>query len=578
MAAMQTHGIANALTEYGDRKFSLYMRRAFAQSMGFSRDALSKPVVGIINTFSELNNCHRDVPRLVEAVKRGVWQAGGLPLEFPTISLGELFLHPTSMMFRNLMSMDVEEMILAQPMDAVVCIGGCDKTMPAMMMGAASAGLPAVALVTGPMLSGAVGAERVGACTDCRRFWGAYRRGEVSDEGIDKVEANLVPTSGTCGVMGTASTIACMLEALGMMPLGSAAVPQVMAERYRVAEESGKLAVAAIERRLTPDRILTKKAFENALRVLQAIGGSSNVIIHLMAIAGRLGVRLPLEKLDEVSETTPVLVDLKPSGHGYMDDFYRAGGLPVVLHELKDLLHLDAMTVTGQTLGDWLAGAYEFPAWQTIIRPRRNPLQPKGGLVVVKGNLAPSGAIVKRSAADPRLLNHTGRAVVFTSVKDLSERVDSPDLDITPDDIMVLQNTGPKGAPGMPEAGCLPIPKKLQGVKDIVRISDARMSGTAFGTVVLHVSPEAAVGGPLALVRNGDKITLSVDRRELTLHVDEAELARRRAAWRPANDPPPRGYRRLFVDHIQQAHLGMDFDFLRHPSMQQGDCCCPASG
>ncbi|MCC7147103.1 MAG: dihydroxy-acid dehydratase [Phycisphaeraceae bacterium] len=563
---MQNHGIANALTEYGDRQFSLYMRRAFAQSMGLSREALEKPVVGIINTFSDLNNCHRDVPRLVEAVKRGVWQAGGLPLEFPTISLGELFLNPSSMMFRNLMAMDVEAMIKAQPMDAVVGIGGCDKTMPAMLMGAASAGLPTVALVTGPMLSGAVGAERVGACTDCRRYWGMYRRGEVTDEGIDKVEANLVPTSGTCGVMGTASTIACVLEAMGTMLPGGAAVPQVMAERYRIAEESGKLAVAAIGSKLTLDRILTKKAFENGLRVLQAVGGSTNVVVHLMAIAGRLGIRLTLDDLERVSETTPVLVDLKPSGQGYMDDFFRSGGLPVVLRELKDLLHLDVMTITGQTLGQWLEGPYEFPGWQTIIRPRKSPLQAVGGLVVVKGNLAPHGAIVKRAAADPRLLNHTGRAVVFKNLQDMAERVDSPDLDITADDVMVLQNAGPKGAPGMPEAGCLPIPKKLKGVKDIVRISDARMSGTAFGTVVLHITPEAAVGGLLALVRDGDRITLSVDKRELTLHVDEAELAKRRAAWK-APKGPERGYEWLYHQHVQQAHLGADFDFLRHAGM-----------
>ncbi|MCC7205642.1 MAG: dihydroxy-acid dehydratase, partial [Phycisphaeraceae bacterium] len=381
---------------------------------------------------------------------------------------------------------------------------------------------------------------------------------------------NLVPTSGTCGVMGTASTIACVLESLGVMPPGSAAVPQVMAERYRIAEESGKLAVAAIKSNLMLDKILTKEAFENALRVLQAVGGSTNVVVHLMAIAGRLGLRLTLDDLERVSETTPVLVDLKPSGQGYMDDFFRAGGLPVVLHELKDLLHLDVMTITGQTLGQWLDGRFEFPAWQSIIRPRRSPLQAAGGLVVVKGNLAPHGAIVKRAAADPRLLNHTGRAVVFKDLKDLAERVDSPDLDITPNDVMVLQNAGPKGAPGMPEAGCLPIPKKLKGVKDIVRISDARMSGTAFGTVVLHVSPEAAIGGPLALVRDGDKITLSVDKRELTLHVDEAELARRRATWKaPAG--PQRGYDWLYHQHVQQAHLGADFDFLRHPSMHGGD-------
>ncbi len=568
---MQNHGIANSLTEYGDRGFSLYMRRAFAQSMGFSREALDKKVVGIVNTFSDLNNCHRDVPRLVEAVKRGVWQAGGLPLEFPTISLGELFLNPSSMMFRNLMAMDAEAMIKAQPMDAVVIVGGCDKTMPAMLMGAASAGLPTIALVTGPMLPGNVGAQRVGACTDCRRFWATYRRGEIDDAGIDAVEANLVPTSGTCGVMGTASTMACLLEALGMMLPGSAAVPQVMAQRYRIAEETGKAAMAAIETRLTPDKILTGKAFENALRVLQAIGGSTNAIVHLMAIAGRLGIRVELDWLERVSEDTPVLVDLKPSGQGYMSDFYEAGGLPVVLQEIKDLLHLDVVTVTGRTLGEVLDVDYTFPDWQTIIRPRSNPLLAKGALVVVKGNLAPHGAVVKRAAADAKLLRHRGKAVVFTSLADLSRRIDDPNLAVTPASVLVLQNAGPIGGPGMPEAGALPIPKKLAGVKDIVRISDARMSGTAYGTVVLHISPETAVGGPLALVRDGDEITLDVDKRELTLHVEDAELVRRKAAWTPPATTASRGYERLYREHVQQAHLGLDFDFLRHEAMRDGD-------
>ncbi len=570
---MQADGIANSLTEYGDRAFSLYMRRAFAQSMGFSREALDKPVVGIVNTASDLNNCHRDVPQMVEAVKRGVWQAGGLPLAFPTISLGELFLNPSSMMFRNLMAMDAEAMIRAQPMDAVVVIGGCDKTMPALLMGAASAGLPTVALVTGPMLPGSVGAERVGACTDCRRFWATYRRGEIDDAGIDAVEANLVPTSGTCGVMGTASTVACLLEAMGMILPGSAAVPQVMAQRYRIAEATGQAAMAAIAHRLTPDRILTPKAFENALRVLQAIGGSTNAIIHLIAIAGRLGIRIDLDWLDRVSEDTPVLVDLKPSGQGYMSDFHAAGGLPVVLRELRDILHLDTLTVTGRTLGEELdatdgRGSIDFPPWQSIIRPRKNPLLPKGALVVVKGNLAPHGAVVKRAAADPKLLRHRGKAVVFTSLADLTERIDDPDLPVTPDSVLVLQNAGPIGGPGMPEAGALPIPRKLKGVKDIVRISDARMSGTAYGTVVLHIAPEAAVGGPLALVRDGDEITLDADRRELTLHVGDAELARRQAQWQPPTAAPPRGYERLYHDHVQQAHLGMDFDFLRHHSLR----------
>ena len=568
-AGSAQRGITSNLTEYGDPEFSAYMRRAFAQSMGLSKNALSKPVVGITNTFSDFNNCHHDVPKLIEAVKRGVWQAGGLPLEFPVISLGEVFLNPSSMLFRNLMSMDVESMIKAQPMDGVVIVGGCDKTMPALLMGAASAGIPAIGLVTGPMLPGNVGAERVGACTDCRRYWAAYRRGEIDRQTVSEVESNLVPTTGTCGVMGTASTMACILEALGVILPGSAAIPQVFAERYRVAEETGRVAMEAITARRTPDLLLTEQAFENSLRVLQAIGGSTNAVIHLTAIAGRMGIRLDLDRLDRLSETTPILVDLKPSGEGYMSDFHRAGGMPVVLQELKDLLHLDAMTITGRTLGEILDVDYVFPEWQTVIRPRKNPLSERGALVVVRGNLAPDGAVVKRSCADPRLLRHTGSAVVFASAADLAERIDDPELEVTPDSVLVLQNAGPIGGPGMPEAGALPIPRKLSGVKDMLRISDARMSGTAYGTVVLHVSPESAVGGPIALVRDGDAITLDVEARSLTLHVDDEELERRRCAWKPREDRPGRGYEQLFAAHVQQAHLGLDFDFLRHESLDE---------
>jgi dihydroxy-acid dehydratase len=557
-------GLANAQTEYSDREFALYLRRSFARSMGFSGAALAKPIVGIVNTFSEFNNCHRDVPGLVQAVKRGVWQAGGLPLEFPTISLGEVFLAPTAMLYRNLMSIDVEAMVKAQPLDSVVLIGGCDKTVPALLMGAASAGLPAIQVVTGPMLTGSYEGERLGACTDCRRWWAKYRRGEIDSEGIQEVEGRLAATSGTCSVMGTASTMACVAEALGMMLPGSATIPAVHADRLRNAEESGTRAVGLIAEKLTPDRIMTERAFENALRVLLAIGGSTNAIIHLTAIAGRLGIRLDLDRLDRLSDETPVLVDLKPTGDGYMEDFHRAGGMQVLLQELKPRLHLDVLTVSGRTLGEVLDVPYTWPTWQSVIRPVSAPLQQMGALAVLRGNLAPDGAILKRSAATPELLNRTGRAVVFTSLRDVADRIDDPNLDVQPDDFLVLQNAGPVGAPGMPEAGYLPIPRKLAAtVRDMVRISDARMSGTAFGTVVLHVSPEAAVGGPLALVRTGDQIRLSLDDRTIDLLVSEEELAKRRAEWSPPAPMPARGYERLYSTHVQQAHLGADFDFLR---------------
>jgi dihydroxy-acid dehydratase len=579
---MKTHGYANRLTEYGDREFALFLRRSYAQSMGFSPEAMGKPIVGIVNTYSELNNCHRGLGELAEAVKRGVWQAGGLPLEFPVISLGEVFLSPTSMYLRNLMSMDVEVMLRALPLDAAVLIGGCDKTLPALLMGAASAGIPAIAVAAGPMLTGSYHGERVGACTDCRRFWGMFRRGEIDRETIDDVERQLAPTAGTCAVMGTASTMACLTEALGMMLPGGASVPAVYADRLRHGEATGKQAVALAQSGLTPDRIMTAEAFDNALRVLLAIGGSTNGIIHLTAIAGRLGIKLDLQRLNALSAETPVLVDLKPTGTGYMEDFHRAGGLPVVLNELKRWLHLDTMTVTGKTVGETLTprpplpqgermrgSEYVFPAWQEVIRPAERPLQAQGGLVALMGNLAPEGAILKRSAASPHLMNVTGRAVVFTSLQDLAARVDSPELDVRPDDILVLQNAGPKGGPGMPEAGYLPIPRKLTGVKDMVRISDARMSGTAFGTIVLHVSPEAAAGGPLGLVRDGDLIELRADRCALNLLVDEHELDRRRAQQAPVQAPPAaRGYEWLYQQHVQQAHLGVDFDFLRHPDLR----------
>lgn len=556
-------GLKKGLASYGDREFSLFLRKAFIKGAGYTDDALSRTVVGIVNTGSSYNPCHGNAPQLIEAVKRGVMLAGGLPIDFPTISIHESFSHPTSMYLRNLMSMDTEEMIRAQPMDAVVLIGGCDKTVPAQLMGAASANVPCVQLVTGSMLTGSHDGERVGACTDCRRYWGRYRAGEIDGDEIARVNNQLVPSVGTCSVMGTASTMACVAEALGIALPGSASAPAVTADRIRIAEHSGATAVAIARSKLTPDRILTAKAFENALRVLLAIGGSTNGVIHTTAIAGRLGIQIDLARLDAMGRETPVLVDLKPSGKHYMEDLHRAGGLPALLRELKPLLHLDALTVTGRTLGEEIDAVQAFP--QEVVRPFSNPIFPQGGIAVLRGNLAPGGAIIKQSAADAKLMKHEGRAVVFEDAQDLARRIDDDALDVRADDILVLKNIGPKGAPGMPEAGYLPIPKKLAraGVKDMVRISDGRMSGTAAGTIVLHVTPESAVGGPLAWVRTGDRIRLDVPARELSLLVSDTEMATRRAQHPVVEPRAERGYLKLFLESVTQADKGVDFDFLR---------------
>jgi dihydroxy-acid dehydratase len=556
-------GLRKGLTSYGDSGFSLFLRKAFIKGAGYSDSALERPVIGIANTGSAFNPCHGNMPQLIEAVKRGVMLAGGLPMDFPTISIHESFASPTSMYLRNLMSMDTEEMIRAQPMDAVILIGGCDKTVPAQLMGAASAGIPAIQLVTGAMLTGSHRGERVGACTDCRRFWGKYRADEIDGAQIAEVNNQLVASVGTCSVMGTASTMACVAEALGMMVPGAASPPAVTADRIRVAEQTGATAVAMALAGLTPDKIMTAKAFENALRVLLAIGGSTNGIIHLTAMAGRLGIDLSLDRLDALGRETPVLIDLKPSGQYYMEDFHDAGGMQALLRELRPLLHLDALTVTGRTLGEELdAAGPGFP--QAVVRPMANPIYPQGGIAVLRGNLAPGGAIIKQSAADPALMEHEGRAVVFENIEDLVLRIDDDALDVRADDVLVLKHIGPTGA-SMPEAGYIPIPKKLAraGVKDMVRVSDGRMSGTAAGTIVLHVTPESAIGGPLAYVRTGDRIRLSVKAREISLLVPDAELARR-ALEQPVSRPrAARGYQRLFLETVTQADQGADFDFLR---------------
>lgn len=566
MSDDEQHGLAKGLTNYGDKDFSLYLRRSFAASMGYSQEVLDKPIVGIANSYSGFNNCHRHFPELLEAVKRGVLLAGGLPIEFPTISLGEVFLNPTSLKFRNLMSMDIEEMIRAQPMDAVVLMGGCDKTVPAQLMGAASANIPAIQLVAGPMMTSRHESERLGACTDCRRFWGSFRAGEISKAEIQTIEGKLATTAGTCAVMGTASTMACIAETFGMMLPGTAAIPAVHADRLRAAEATGFMAAKMINNPIKPSQVITEKSVENAIRVLLALGGSTNAVIHLTAIAGRLGLSIPLQRINQLSDTTPVLVNLKPVGSGYMEDFFYAGGMGAVLRELKHLLHLDTISVTGEKLGDRLEVGLDYVD-RSIIASADDPFEPQGGLIALFGNIAPRGAILKRSAADENLFEKEGRAVVFNSLEDLAKRVDDPDLDIQAEDIMVLQNAGPKSSSGMPEAGYLPIPKKLssKGIKDIVRISDARMSGTAFGTIILHVTPESSIGGMLGLIETGDRIKLSVRDKVIELLVPESEVQRRRSKWVSLNVPPDkrRGYDRLYAEQVLQADEGCDFSILK---------------
>ena len=562
-----TDGLRKGLTSYGDAGFSLFLRKAFIKAMGYSDDALDRPIVGITNTFSDYNPCHGNVPQIIEAAKRGVMLSGAMPFVFPTISIAESFAYPTSMYLRNLMAMETEEMIRAQPMDAVIVIGGCDKTLPAQIMAAVSADLPTVVIPVGPMVVGHHRGGVLGACTDCRRLWAKYRAGEIDDAEIEAVNGRLAPSVGTCMVMGTASTMACITEALGLSLPMSATIPAPHAERFRSAEASGRVAATMAKARgPRPSEILTASAFRNAQVVLQAIGGSTNGLIHLTAIAGRSPHRIDLDAFDRLGREVPVLVDLKPSGEHYMEHFHHAGGVPKLMAQLGDLIDLDARTISGETLREIVAKAEDVPG-QDAIRARKNPIKAEGGLAVLHGNLAPRGAVIKQSAASERLLQHTGRAVVFESVEDMTARVDDPVLDVTADDVLVLRNAGPKGAPGMPEAGYLPIPKKLArtGVKDMVRISDARMSGTAFGTIVLHITPESAAGGPLALVKSGDMIRLDVAGRRIELLVDAAELDKRRKALQPQAAPEwaSRGYAHLFNATILQADEGCDFDFLR---------------
>jgi len=562
-----TSGLRKGLTSYGDPGFSLFLRKILIKSMGYSDDSLERPIVGITNTFSDFNPCHGNVPAMIDAIQRGVMLEGALPMVFPTISLGEPFCHPTAMFLRNLMSMDTEEMIRAQPMDAVVVVGGCDKTLPAQVMAAVSVDLPTIVLPVGPMLVGHHKGDAVGACTDCRRFWAEHRAGRIDTAEMGQITGRLAPSVGTCGVMGTAGTMACLIEALGLSLPMSASVPSSHADRLRIAEATGRRAAGiAASCGPRPSELITEASVRNAMTVLQAIGGSTNGLIHLVAMAGRGGVCVDLKTFDELGRRVPVLLNIKPSGAHYMEDFHYAGGMPALLRELAPHLDLTTPVIGGGTIRDVIETAEQIPT-QDVIRTLAAPHSAQGAMAVLFGNLAPDGAVIKQSAASPALMKHTGRAVVFDSIEDLTKRIDDPSLDVLAEDVLVLRNAGPKGAPGMPEAGYLPIPVNLaqQGVKDMVRISDARMSGTAFGTIVLHVAPESAVGGPLAIVQTGDRIALDVEGRRIQLLVDEAEIQSRLAAWKaspPRREKPVRGYARLFQDSVLQANQGCDFDFL----------------
>ena len=565
-------GLEKNLSDYGDKDFSNFIRRSFAKSMGYSNKSLDKPIVGICYTESGYNNCHRNFPEMLEAVKRGVHASGALPIVFPVISLGETFLNPTSMMYRNLMSMCVEEMILAQPMDSVILMGGCVKTVPALLMGAFSANIPSCLLVSGPMMTGRHKGERLGACTDCRRFWAKYRSNEIDKNEINLIEDKLATTSGTCAIMGTASTMAIIADVLGIMVPNTSSIPAVHSDRLRASEDTGILAAnLGLNKGILPEKIVTKKSIENALRVLLAISGSTNAIIHLTAIARRIGINISLEEFNRISEETPVIVNLKPVGEGYMEDFNASGGLNSVLLELKNKLHLDTIDITGQTLKQRLKKINNSYIDRKIIFSKSKPVNKKGGLIALFGSLAPEGAILKRAAASKKLFEHKGRAVVFSSLNDLAKRIDDPNLDVKKDDILVLQNAGPSSNSGMPEAGYLPIPKKLakKGIKDMIRISDARMSGSAFGTIILHVTPESNKLGPLAVVQNGDYIKLSVKNNSLNLLISEKEMKNRMSKISKNKKVVyERGYKSLYQKNVLPATLGCDFNFLQNKKIK----------
>jgi L-arabonate dehydrase len=541
-----------------------FARRAWLRSEGFAADTFQgKPVIGICNSWSELNNCNAHLRTVAEAVKRGVLTAGGIPLEFPTISLGEMFMRPTAMLFRNLMAMDVEESIRANPLDGVVLLCGCDKTTPAQLMGCASADIPSIVVPGGPMLSGQWKDRKLGAGTDGRKLFDLYRAGKMSDEELCEIEGGIARSAGHCTVMGTASTMTSIAEALGMTLTGCAAIPAVDSRRLAIAELSGRRIVEMVWEDVRPTQIMTRHALENAITVNMAIGGSTNAVVHLLAIAGRLGISLELREFDEFSRRTPWIVNVKPSGEFLMEEFFQAGGIPVVMREILPLLHGDAMTVTGKSVAENVAKAECYR--RDVIRTISEPLHPEGGTVVLKGNLAPDGAVLKQTAASPSLLQHRGPAYVFENYAQMHEEIDRDDLPVTPETVLVLKNCGPKGGPGFPEWGHIPLPRKLlqQGVTDMVRVSDARMSGTSFGTIVLHVAPESNVGGPLAAVQTGDLIELDTAGRGIHLLVPREEIAARLARFHPPAPAYTRGYGKLFLDQVTQANLGCDFHFLR---------------
>lgn len=552
-------------TSYGDAEFSEFLRMAFRRHLGHNEKDYEKPVIGICNTFSEINRCHSHIKPMIEAIKQGIVMAGGIPLEFPVISVGEMFTSPTTMLYRNLVAMDAEEMIRAQPIDGTVLIGGCDKMAPGLLMGAASVDKPAILFTSGPMNNGRYKRKTLGACSDCRFYWQEYKAGTIEKSELDEINKQLAPTAGHCMVMGSASTIAACSEALGMMLPGGSAIPATYNERLHLAKQTGEAIVQLVKKNIKPSDIMTKEAFENAIRILMAIGGSTNAVIHLIAIAKRLDVELDLELFQQLSDDTPFIANMRPAGKFQMEDLYHAGGIPAVMKELLPLLNKNEMTVTGKTIEENIAPYKIDEVYRDIIKPLNNPLYENGGIVVLRGNIAPNGAIIKpRAVIDEKLLKHKGKAVVFHSIEDMEARINSPDLEVDPCSVLVLQNAGPVGAPGMPEAGMIPIPQKLlaQGVRDMVRISDCRMSGTAFGTVVLHVAPEAAVGGTIGLIQDGDLIEIDIEKRKLQLHISEDELLRRKKEWLPPTYENDRGYKWLYRKHVLQANEGCDFDFL----------------
>jgi dihydroxy-acid dehydratase len=548
---------------YGAQDLRSFGHRSRTLQMGFAHeDYKGKPVIAIINTWSDINNCHSHFRQRAEEIKRGVWQSGGYPLEMPAIALAEVFQKPTTMMYRNFLAMETEELLRSYPVDGCVLMGGCDKTTPGLLMGAISMNIPAIFMPAGPMLRGNWQGKTLGSGSDVWKYWDELRAGKISGRDWTQIEEGIARSAGTCMTMGTASTMTGVAEALGFSLPNSSTIPAVDSNHSRMADYTGRRIVEMVWEDLKPRDILTGKSFDNAIKVLMALGGSTNGLIHVIAMAGRAGINIPLERFEEIGQRTPYLVNMRPSGKYLMEDFYYAGGLAAMLEGMRHLLDVGELTCTGKTLGENIAGAKIHDA--DVIRTPDNPIQPEGGLIVLRGNLAPDGAVIKSTAADPKLLQHAGRAMVFDDYNDMAARLDDPNLDVDADSVLVLRNAGPLGGPGMPEWGMLPIPKKLlkQGVRDMVRISDARMSGTSYGTCVLHVSPESWIGGPLALVRTGDVIELDVPGRKLTLKVNEGELAKRREAWKPKARKYERGYGQIFSQHVSQADKGCDFDFL----------------